>query len=219
MIVAPSILSANFAQLQSVIQMLEKSEADWIHCDVMDGHFVPNITFGMPIIAAIRPLTTKIIDVHLMIEKPERYIGAFAKAGADCISVHLEACTHLDRTLHQIKALGCKAGVAINPSTPVSALQHVLYCTDYVCLLSVNPGFGGQPFIEEALKKIAQLRNLIQEGAYNTLIEVDGGITPENVHAVVEAGADIVVAGSAVFRAQNPEEVIRQLKSPKYARP
>lgn len=197
---APSILSADFAKLGEDIKTISASKAQWVHIDVMDGAFVPNISFGAPIIKAIRPLTDKIFDVHLMVDEPGRFIPMFAEAGADLITVHAEACCHLDGTIEQIKKLGLKAGVALNPATSLSVLDYILDKVDMVLIMSVNPGFGGQSYIESATEKIKNLKEKIEAKGVSVLIEVDGGVTPANVCKVVEAGADVVVAGSAVFK-------------------
>ena len=206
-IVAPSILSADFLRLGEAIQMVEESEAEWVHCDIMDGHFVPNISYGMPIVKAVRPATKKVVDCHLMIEHPELYVEAFAAAGADMITVHQEACVHLDRQVAQIHDLGCKAGVALNPATPVETLVDILHAVDMVLIMSVNPGFGGQKFIPRALDKVRRLRAL----APDLLIEVDGGVNAETGAELVAAGADVLVAGSYVFGAKEPREAIHSL--------
>ncbi|WP_276484573.1 ribulose-phosphate 3-epimerase [Paraflavitalea pollutisoli] len=211
-IVAPSLLAANFLKLQEECQMLNDSEAEYFHLDVMDGVFVPNISYGLPVIEQIRTATKKICDVHLMIVQPERYAEAFKKAGADILTVHYEACPHLHRNIQQIKSLGMQAGVSLNPHTPVDLLKDVLDDIDMVLIMSVNPGFGGQSFILHTIEKIRQLRRLIDERALNTKIEVDGGITLENAASVVRAGADVLVAGSTVFKSKDPKETIRQLK-------
>ncbi len=195
-IVAPSILSADFLRLGEAIHMVEESEAEWVHCDIMDGHFVPNISYGIPVVKAVRPATKKVVDCHLMIEHPELYVGAFADAGADMITVHQEACTHLDRQVAQIHDLGCKAGVALNPATPVETLVDILHAVDMVLIMSVNPGFGGQKFIPRALDKVRRLRAL----APDLLIQVDGGVNAETGAQLVAAGADVLVAGSYVLR-------------------
>ena len=206
-IVAPSILSADFLRLGEAIQMVEESEAEWVHCDIMDGHFVPNISYGIPIVKAVRPATKKVVDCHLMIEHPELYVKAFAAAGADMITVHQEACVHLDRQVAQIHDLGCKAGVALNPATPVEALVDILHAVDMVLIMSVNPGFGGQKFIPRALDKVRRLRAL----APDLLIQVDGGVNAETGAQLVAAGADVLVAGSYVFGAKEPKEAIHSL--------
>jgi ribulose-phosphate 3-epimerase len=211
-IIAPSLLSSNFLRLEEECKMLNESEADWFHLDVMDGRFVPNISFGFPIIEHIRKATTKICDVHLMILEPERYAEAFKAAGADQLSVHIEACVHLHRNIQQIKSLEMKAGVAINPHTPVSLLQDVLGDIDLVCMMSVNPGFGGQKFIPRTLDKITELRRMIDDNKLNVLIEVDGGVTIENAGAIIDAGAHALVAGNTVFKSSDPTKTISQLK-------
>ena len=206
-IVAPSILSADFLRLGEAIQMVEESEAEWVHCDIMDGHFVPNISYGIPIVKAVRPATKKVVDCHLMIEHPELYVEAFAAAGADMITVHQEACVHLDRQVAQIHDLGCKAGVALNPATPVETLVDILHAVDMVLIMSVNPGFGGQKFIPRALDKVRRLRTL----APDLLIQVDGGVNAETGAQLVAAGAKVLVAGSYVFGAAEPREAIHSL--------
>nr|WP_294908275.1 ribulose-phosphate 3-epimerase [uncultured Lacibacter sp.] len=211
-IVAPSLLSANYLNLEADCKMLNESEADWYHLDVMDGRFVPNITFGPMVIDFLRKASNKVFDVHLMIEEPEKYTEAFKKAGADNLTVHIEACTHLHRNIQQIKSLGMKAGVAVNPHTPVSLLKDIIADIDLVCLMSVNPGFGGQSFIPQTLVKIRELRNMIDEKGLNVDIEIDGGVTLDNAKSIVEAGATVLVAGNTVFRAPNPTEMISLLK-------
>jgi ribulose-phosphate 3-epimerase len=212
-IIAPSLLSANFLQLQKDCDMLNSSAADWFHLDVMDGRFVPNISFGPMLVDFFRKATTKICDVHLMIEEPEKYAEVFKNAGADILTVHLEACKHLHRNIQQIKSLGMKAGVALNPHTPVEALSEVLPDIDLVLIMSVNPGFGGQSFIPNTINKIKQLRKMINERSLNVKIEIDGGVTLENAPAIIAAGADVLVAGNTVFRSANPTETIAKLKS------
>ena len=211
-IIAPSILAADFANLQRDIEMINNSQADWFHIDIMDGVFVPNISFGMPVLEAIAKHATKTIDVHLMIVDPDRYIKTFADLGANNLTVHYEACTHLHRTLQAIKAEGMKAGVALNPHTNVSVLEDVINDIDLVCMMSVNPGFGGQSFIEQTYKKVKQLKKMIIDNGASTLIEIDGGVTDKNATALVEAGADVLVAGNFVFKAANPTQTIADLK-------
>lgn len=208
-IIAPSLLSANFLHLQEACNMLNQSEAEWFHLDVMDGRFVPNISFGIPVVAAIRKATKKVCDVHLMIEEPEKYAQAFKDAGADVLTVHVEACRHLHRNIQQIKALGMKAGVAINPHTPISAIAEIIADVDLVCVMSVNPGFGGQKFITSMLPKIEELKNTITAKGSNAMIEVDGGVTLDNAASIINAGADILVAGNTVFGATVPIDAIK----------
>jgi ribulose-phosphate 3-epimerase len=211
-LIAPSILAADFANLQRDIEMINSSEADWFHIDIMDGVFVPNISFGMPVLEAITKHAKKTIDVHLMIVDPDRYIKTFAALGSNILTVHYEACTHLHRTLQAIKAEGMKAGVALNPHTNVSLLEDVIKDIDLVCLMSVNPGFGGQSFIENTYAKVEKLKDLIIKKNTTTLIEVDGGVTDKNAKQLVQSGADVLVAGNFVFRAENPTETIADLK-------
>jgi len=212
-IIAPSLLSANFLQLQRDCDMLNNSVADWYHLDVMDGRFVPNISFGPMLIDFFRKATTKICDVHLMIEEPEKYTEAFHKAGADILTVHIEACRHLHRNIQQIKQLGMQAGVAINPHTPVEALKDILPDIDLVCIMSVNPGFGGQSFIPHTLNKIKALKEMILGVNHAVKIVVDGGVTLDNAPSMLAAGADVLVAGNTVFKSSDPEATIRHLKS------
>jgi ribulose-phosphate 3-epimerase len=212
-IIAPSLLSANFLQLKDACEMINHSEAEWLHLDVMDGRFVPNISFGLPVISAVRKATKKICDVHLMIEEPEKFTQAFKDAGADVLTVHVEACNHLHRNIQQIKSLGMKAGVAINPHTPLESLKEIIGFADLVCVMSVNPGFGGQQFINGTLNKIERLKNLIIQSGAQTLIEVDGGVTIENASDVLKAGADVLVAGNTVFNSTDPTATIKLLKS------
>ncbi len=211
-LIAPSVLAADFGNLQHDIEMINNSEADWFHIDIMDGVFVPNISYGMPVLEAIAKHATKTIDVHLMIVDPDRYIKTFAGLGANILSVHYEACTHLHRTLQAIKAEGMKAGVAINPHTSIDLLEDVINDIDLVCIMSVNPGFGGQSFIENTYSKVEKLKALITRKGANTLIEVDGGVTNKNAKQLVEAGADVLVAGSYVFKATDPVQTIQDLK-------
>ena len=211
-LIAPSVLAADFGNLQRDIEMINKSEADWFHIDIMDGVFVPNISYGMPVLEAITKHATKTIDVHLMIVDPDRYIKTFAQIGANILSVHYEACTHLHRTLQAIKAEGMKAGVAINPHTNIDLLEDVINDIDLVCIMSVNPGFGGQSFIENTYAKVEKLKALINRKNASTLIEIDGGVTNKNAKQLADAGADVLVAGSYVFGAQDPIATITDLK-------
>ena len=211
-IIAPSMLSADFLNLEAEIDMINSSEADWFHLDVMDGRFVPNITFGMPIIAAMKKRAKKPFDVHLMIVEPEKYFEAFANAGADVLSVHIEVSPHMHRSMQAIKALGMKAGVAINPHTPISLLADVINDIDVACMMSVNPGFGGQKFIGKTIDKIKQLKQLISDNGAQTLIEIDGGVTLENAAGIIAAGADVLVAGNTVFGSPDPKDTIKRLK-------
>lgn len=211
-IIAPSILSADFANLQRDIEMINHSEADWFHVDVMDGVFVPNISFGFPVLNAVKKHAAKPLDVHLMIVNPDQYIAEFAKAGADIITVHYEACVHLHRTIQLIKAVGCKAGVALNPHTPVGLLKDVLADLDLVLIMSVNPGFGGQQFIPQSLHKVAELRRMANEVNPELIIEVDGGISIDNIKSLIVAGANAFVAGNAIFAAPVPTAMIATLK-------
>ncbi|MEG1266481.1 MAG: ribulose-phosphate 3-epimerase [Myroides sp.] len=211
-LIAPSVLAADFANLQRDVEMINNSAADWFHIDIMDGAFVPNISFGMPVLAAINKHAKKTIDVHLMIVDPDRYIDTFKALGADVLTVHYEACTHLHRSLQAIKAAGMKAGVAINPHTNVALLEDVINDIDLVCIMSVNPGFGGQSFIEKTYKKVQQLKEIIIRNNATTLIEIDGGVTDKNAADLVKSGADVLVAGSFVFTAQDPIATIENLK-------
>ena len=215
-IIAPSVLAADFANLEREIKMINNSQADWIHVDIMDGIFVPNISMGLPVVESIKRHATKTMDVHLMIVHPENYVEAFQKAGAEYISVHVEACPHLHRNIQQIKSFGCKAGVALNPHTSVLALENVIADIDLVCVMSVNPGFGAQKFIEHTYAKVKQLKTLIVESGSKAKIEIDGGVNMQNAKQLLAAGADVLVAGNLVFSAINPTEVIRQLKGITY---
>lgn len=212
-IIAPSLLAANFLHLEDECKMVNESEADWLHLDVMDGRFVPNISFGIPVISQVSKVAKKPCDVHLMILEPERYVESFKKAGADHISVHIEACPHLHRNIQQIKSLNMKAGVAVNPHTPIDTLKDILGDVDIVLLMSVNPGFGGQSFIPQTLNKIRELRKIIDDNKLDVKIEIDGGVTVENAKEILDAGAHVLVAGNTVFAAKNPKEIIAQLKA------
>jgi len=212
-LIAPSVLAADFANIQRDVEMINESEADWFHIDIMDGVFVPNISFGFPVMEAIKKYATKPLDVHLMIVNPDQYIETFKKAGADVLTVHIEACPHLHRTIQAIKAAGMKAGVALNPHTPVDLLKDVIADLDLVCIMSVNPGFGGQKFIRNTFTKVQDLKKMITEADSDTLIEIDGGVGSDNAKLLVDCGADVLVAGSSVFSAENPVEAVALLKS------
>ncbi|MDB4175759.1 ribulose-phosphate 3-epimerase [Flavobacteriaceae bacterium] len=212
-LIAPSVLAADFANLQRDIEMINNSDADWFHIDIMDGVFVPNISFGMPVLRDIAKHATKTIDVHLMIVDPDRYISTFKNLGADILTVHYEACTHLHRTLQAIKAQGMKAGVALNPHTSISLLEDTIQDIDLVCLMSVNPGFGGQSFIENTYDKVIALKELITSKGASTIIEIDGGVTSKNAKQLADAGADVLVAGSYVFKSEDPTKTITDLKA------
>lgn len=211
--IAPSVLAADFANIQRDVEMINNSEAEWFHIDIMDGVFVPNISFGFPVVQAIKQYASKPLDVHLMIVDPDRYITAFKKVGADVLTVHYEACTHLHRTIQAIKSEGMKAGVALNPHTPVQVLKDVIEELDLVCLMSVNPGFGGQKFIRNTFNKVRELKSMILDSESNALIEIDGGVGTDNAKLLVDCGADVLVAGSSVFKAENPLKTIIQLKN------
>ncbi len=212
-LIAPSLLAADFNRIGEEVKMINASEADWLHIDIMDGRFVPNISYGFPVLNAIKDILNKPMDVHLMIKEPEHYVQRFRDAGAEIITVHVEACPHLHSTIQQIKKTGAKAGVALNPHTPVSMLENVLEDIDLVLIMSVNPGFGGQKFIYQTLSKIKQLREMLIIQNLDVLIEVDGGVGLQNAESILQAGADVLVAGSAVFKSKSPQDTIHQLKS------
>jgi ribulose-phosphate 3-epimerase len=212
-VIAPSILAADFGNLEREVKMINDSQADWIHVDIMDGVFVPNFSMGLPVVEAVKRHAKRPLDVHLMIVNPDPYLAAFCKAGAHSISVHVEACPHLHSTIQQIKALGCKAGVAINPHTPVVQLENIIADIDLVCVMSVNPGFGGQKFIEHTYRKVEKLKKMILDANASALIEIDGGVNQQNAKPLLDAGADVLVAGNFVFSAANPIEVIARLKA------
>ncbi|MFY7964451.1 MAG: ribulose-phosphate 3-epimerase [Chitinophagaceae bacterium] len=212
-LIAPSLLASNFLRLEDECKMINESQADWFHLDVMDGRFVPNISFGLPVIEQINTVATKTLDVHLMIVEPEKYAADFKAAGADILTVHIEACNHLHRNIQQIKSLGMQAGVAVNPHTSIALLDDILADIDLVCLMSVNPGFGGQKFITNTLHKISKLKDRIIQRNLNVLIEIDGGVTLDNAAEILNAGADVLVAGNTVFKAANPVETIAKLKA------
>lgn len=214
-IIAPSFLSADFLSLGRDVEMINNSRAEWLHLDIMDGVFVPNLSYGLPVVSAIRSATKKVLDVHLMIVQPERYIDAFAKAGADYLTVHVEASTHLHRTIQAIKAAGMKAGVALNPHTPLSSIEEVIDCADMFLIMSVNPGYGGQNFIESAIDKIKRLKQMITERGSNAIIEIDGGVSTSNAARIFAAGCDVAVAGSSVFGSKDPVATIDQLLNTK----
>jgi len=211
-LVSPSLLAADFGNLARDVQIINRSEADWIHCDIMDGLFVPNISFGFPVIEHVKKIAEKPLDVHLMIVDPDRYLARWKETGADILTVQYEACIHLHRTVSEIRRLGMKAGVALNPHTPVSLLKNILPYIDMVLIMTVNPGFGGQSFIQESYSKIAELKNMTETGGHNILIEVDGGIDTKNASKLVETGVSVLVAGNTIFSSKDPEDTIRRLK-------